>query len=95
MEYLDSEGSPTFHDVFAYTIPEDIKRLLEPYIEFDEELCVRVMGVEVYEWCINGEWDKIKKSLKDVEHFFSIRYELGRWEDFILERRSDKLTFGD
>jgi hypothetical protein len=82
---LDIETTPNFYDTFAYTIPDDIKQLLEPYMKFNDELCIRVMGVEAYEWCINGEWNKIKEALKEVEHYFSNDSELGRWEDFIAK----------
>jgi hypothetical protein len=60
-----------FFDLYGFIIPEDIITLIEPHLtsEEKEQTLLRHFGIEVYHWCQNGEWDKVRNIFKQINKY--------------------------
>lgn len=64
-----------FFDLYGFVIPHDIIILIEPHLisEEKEQTLLRYFGIEVYDYCSNGEWDKIRNIFKQINKYTNVK----------------------
>ena len=63
-----------YQSELGFSLPIEIKTILEKFWEQDHELLIRELGIEFYEQYYSEEWKIIETKLKDIDFVFSEKY---------------------